>query len=194
MVGEESGITSHLHPAAEAVDRIILTGFRGTGKSAVGRQLAQMLGYRFVDTDQVLAEEMRCSVSEFVQREGWPAFRDIERRLLKRLAAEHRAVIATGGGTVLHREEWQNLHRGSLVVWLQADAATIRYRLRNDERTGAQRPALIGDDPLGEVDRVLAEREPLYSQGSDVAVDTAGRSPEELAIEIWELLPHSRME
>lgn len=156
----------------------MLTGFRASGKSVVGRKLAQALGYRFLDTDEELAAEMQCGIEEYVRRHGWPAFRELERRLLVRLAGWHRLVIATGGGSIMHREEWRQLRKNSLVVWLRAEAATIRQRLQDDGRSAAQRPSLTGGDMLAEVDRVLAEREPLYRQGSDVVIDTTGRPPE----------------
>jgi shikimate kinase len=171
---DKAGLSRRPHPA----DRIVLTGFRATGKSAVGERLAEVLGYGFLDTDRELAAEMRCSIDEYVGRHGWAAFRELERRLLARLAGKHRLVIATGGGSIMHREEWGRLRENSLVVWLTADAGTIRHRLEQDGLSGSQRPSLTGDDVLTEVDRLLVEREPFYRQGSDVAIDTTGRSPE----------------
>jgi shikimate kinase len=163
---------------SKPVDRIVLTGFRATGKSVVGKRLAEVLGYRFLDTDRELAAAMQCGIDEYVGRHGWAAFRELERRLLAKLAGKHQLVIATGGGSIMHRLEWRRLRKNSLVVWLTADAGTIRHRLRHDGVSAVQRPSLTGDDVLAEVDRMLAEREPFYRQGSDVAIDTTGRSPE----------------
>lgn len=170
------------------VDRIVLTGFRATGKSAVGKRLAEVLGYRFIDTDEELAAGMKCTIGNYVGRHGWSAFREAERRLLARLAGGHHLVIATGGGSIMHREEWRSLRKRSLVVWLQADAGTIRHRLRHDGGSAARRPSLTGEDVLAEVDGILAAREPLYRQGSDVAIDTAGRSPETMVSLIMTML------
>lgn len=171
---EKAGLSRRSHPA----ERIVLTGFRAVGKSVVGEKLAEVLGYGFLDTDRELAAEMRCSIDEYVGRHGWAAFRELERRLLAGLAGRHHLVIAAGGGAILHREEWRRLRENSLVVWLTADAGTIRSRLEQDGLTGSQRPSLTGKDVLAEVDRLLVEREPFYRQGSDVAIDTTGRSPE----------------
>jgi shikimate kinase len=164
--------------------RIVLTGFRATGKSHVGRILAARIGYRFLDSDELLSAGMESGISGFVKQHGWPAFREKERQLLKSLAAEQGAVIATGGGAILHRDEWRQLRRNSLVIWLRADAGTIRARLRGDGATAALRPSLTGAGSLDEVDQVLAEREPLYREGSDLALDTAGLPPEKIVAEI----------
>ena len=117
--------------SAPSWDRIIFTGFRGTGKSAVGRKIAGLTGFIFIDTDDTLEEALGCSVCDYVQRAGWPAFREEERRLLVRLAGVRQAVIATGGGAIMHQAEWRELRENSRVIWLRATAATIRHRLED---------------------------------------------------------------
>jgi shikimate kinase len=169
-------------------DRIILTGFRGTGKSAVGRKIAALTGFIFIDTDDTLEEELGCTVCAYVKQAGWPAFREQERRLLARLAEVRGAVIATGGGAIIHKAEWQGLRQNSRVIWLRATAAIIRQRLDQDSGTATQRPSLTGCDPLAEIDAVLAEREPLYRSGSDVSIDTDGLSKDEIVSRIREFL------
>ncbi len=161
--------------------RVVLTGYRATGKSLVGSQLADLLGYRFIDTDAELVAQIQCSVAEFVREHGWPAFRKLEQELLARLVWMNQVVIATGGGMVLHKKEWQDIRKESLVVWLQADARTIRERLRTDPASHSQRPSLTGGGKLEEVEAVLAEREPRYRLGSDMAIETTDRSPDEIA-------------
>ena len=123
---------------------------------------------------------MQCSVAEFVSENGWQAFRDLEKKLLTRLGCLSQVVIATGGGAVLHTEVWKDIRRGALVIWLQADAQTIRERLRTDPASHSQRPSLSGTGSIDEVETTLAEREPHYRKGSDIAIDTKGRSPEEI--------------
>lgn len=164
--------------------RVILTGFRATGKSFVGRLLAGRMEYRFIDTDDELVTALQCSVAHYVTEHGWPAFRVHEKELLARLALMEHVVVATGGGAVMHGTEWQALRRDSLAVWLRADAGTIRERLRNDGNSHALRPSLTGGSALDEVEKVLAEREPLYHAGSDLAIDTAGRTPGEIVDQI----------
>lgn len=161
-------------------ERIILTGFRATGKSAVGAKLAERLGFDFIDTDAELCVGIQCSVAEYVNRYGWLPFRQKERELLTQLAGTTEAVIATGGGAILHRDEWKALRMNSLVVWLRADAETIRQRLRQDRDTAAQRPSLTGAESGDEVEELLNARNPLYREGSDMSVDTADLTPDEI--------------
>ncbi len=176
--------------------RIVLTGFRATGKTAVGKALARLTGFRFLDTDQVLCQRMGCSVAEAVRQHGWPYFREQEQALLAELPCWQETIIATGGGAILHHKEWQELHQGAFVVWLRTDLATTLSRLALDQQTAAQRPALTGgrgrqeeaQDPAKEISAVLAEREPLYRAGSDLALNTEGKMPEELAGVIYEQL------
>jgi shikimate kinase len=163
-------------------DRIIFTGFRGTGKSVVGRKIAELIGFFFIDTDDTLEEGFGCSVCDYVNRAGWPAFREAERKLLARLAGVRQAVIATGGGAIMHQAGWQGLQQNSRVIWLRATAATIRQRLDQDCETATQRPSLTGCDPLAEIESVLAEREPLYRAGSDVSIDTDGKTQDEIVV------------
>ncbi|MCI5125444.1 MAG: hypothetical protein D3925_13460, partial [Candidatus Electrothrix sp. AR5] len=105
-------------------------------------------------------------------------------------------IIATGGWAILHHNEWQELHRGSFVVWLRTDLATTLSRLALDQKTAEQRPALAGgigrqedaQDPAKDISAVLAEREPLYRAGSDLELNTEEKTPEELAGVIYEQL------
>lgn len=167
--------------------RFVLTGFRATGKSVIGGKLAKRLGYDFIDTDEMLCARMGCSIADFVAQRGWPAFRELERTLLAELSARRGVVIATGGGAVQHHAEWRRLRDGALVVWLRADARTIRQRLRADRNSQEQRPSLTGVDPALEIDELLKEREPLYREGSDLTLDTVAHSPEELSRRIESL-------
>ena len=170
--------------------RIILTGFRATGKTAVGTILARLTGFPFLDTDHELCQRMGCSIAEAVQQQGWQYFRSQERALLSELPSWQETIIATGGGAILHQEEWQELRQGSsLVVWLRTDLATTLSRLALDHKTTEQRPALKkqeeGQDTAKEIAAVLAERDPLYRAGSDLVLDTEKKTPEELAGEIY---------
>jgi shikimate kinase len=174
----------HLNGRMTAERNIILTGYRATGKSAVGRLLAQRLGRTFLDTDRLIEERQGCTIKELVAAHGWPYFREVENKLLDELAGGTGLVIATGGGAILHRQAWAALRASGLVVWLTADRETICRRLEADGVTEVQRPSLTGQGIDKEVAGVLAEREPLYREGSDLAIDTACRSPEEVAREI----------
>ena len=182
MLNTEGHETGGISGQTKSPSRVVLTGFRATGKSLVGPLLADLIGYRFIDTDDELVANIQCSVATFVREHGWPAFRELEKELLARLAWMNHVVVATGGGAVLHGQEWQDLRKKSLVIWLQADARTIRDRLRTDAASHTQRPSLTGDGKFEEVEDVLAKRESSYLEGSDVAIDTTDKSPEEIAI------------
>jgi len=165
-------------------DRILLTGFRATGKSLVGRLLADRLALDFLDTDALLCRLIGCSVADFVAEYGWARFREQEEHVLMDLCRRSGVVIATGGGAVLHKQAWAALRRKSASVWLQADEQTIQQRLAADSHSEQQRPSLTGMDPALEIQGMLSERTPLYQRGSDFAVRTDGRSPRELVKEI----------
>jgi len=166
------------------LERILLTGFRATGKSLVGRLLADRIGWKFLDTDALLCGQTGRSVCAYVAAFGWKRFRQIEERLLVDLRMRRSVIIATGGGAIVHEQAWQTLRKKSIVIWLRADEQTIEHRLRIDTHSGNQRPSLTGGDPQQEISGLLAERTPLYRKGSDVAVITDGRLPIDLVTEI----------
>lgn len=163
-------------------NKIVLTGFRATGKSTIGLLVAKRLHYRFLDTDQVLTQQLGATISQVVASHGWPFFRRAEAQLLHDLSSASAVVIATGGGAIEHHLEWQHLRRDSLVVWLDADTATINQRITADATSRAQRPALIsGAAPEDEIAQLLNQRAPLYEFGSDLRLDTVNASLQELA-------------
>ena len=151
---------------------IILIGYRATGKTSVGKGLAERLGLCFLDMDQELEQRHGKSIAEIVAAQGWPYFRALEKALLLELATRSGLVISTGGGAILHQDIWPLVKASSLVVWLTADRETIRQRLLADGRTPSQRPALTASDACAEITSILAEREPLYRAGCHLTVDT----------------------
>ncbi len=154
------------------ITRIILTGYRATGKSSVGRLLAGKLDFGFLDTDPEIENKEGMSISDMVDRHGWGYFRKLESDLLHSLLYREKLVVAPGGGAILHQDVWKQLMETSLVVWLKADLQTICRRLAGDDLSDSQRPSLTGEDVIQEVRAVLEEREPLYEQGSHLIVDT----------------------
>ena len=152
--------------------KVILTGYRATGKSTVGRILADKLGWLFMDTDREIEKREGCSIAQMVAEQGWDFFRGLERDILLELVPVQNIVIACGGGAILHKDAWETLKAVSLVVWLTADPETICQRLAADSRTADQRPALTDSDIFNEVREVLAQRQPLYRQGSHLEIAT----------------------
>ena len=167
--------------------KVILTGYRATGKSSVGRLLASILHWRFIDTDLEIEKKQGFSISRMVARNGWKFFREQEKKVLTELADREQVVIATGGGAIMHQQIWSRLMKNGLVVWLTADPETICQRLAADPATEGQRPSLTSRDILTEVESVLREREPLYRAGSHLKIDSS-RSIMEITEEIMTFL------
>jgi shikimate kinase len=168
---------------------VVLAGFRATGKTVVGKKLAALLDCGFLDTDAEIENRMGLTIAESVARSGWSRFRSEEKKLLAEIAdRKSRVVVATGGGAIRHHAEWRLLRKNALVVWLQADSATIRDRLQADGKTETQRPALLDGDADREIEILLAERESLYLQGSDLIIAAGEKTPEQVAAGIREKL------
>ncbi|HIJ90861.1 MAG: shikimate kinase [Desulfobulbaceae bacterium] len=160
--------------------KIILTGYRATGKTLVGQMLAQDLDLEFLDMDPMLEARAGQPIRQIVAQQGWGQFRLLERDLLAELVCCNDVVISTGGGAILHQGVWNLLRQTGLVVWLTADIDTICRRLAEDEKSTNQRPSLTDSDIYAEVAQVLAEREPLYKKGSQLTVDTGNKSAREI--------------
>lgn len=157
--------------------RVTLIGYRGVGKTSVASGLAASLGCPWCDCDVELERRLGRSIADVIRQDGEPAFRDAEQELLAELLQSFSGVLATGGGVILREANRTQLtEHGRPVVWLQADAATIRGRLAADPTTVARRPGLTMANPLDEVAAVLAARQPLYAAVADMAVDTAAHA------------------
>jgi shikimate kinase len=162
-------------------EKIILTGYRATGKSSTGKILADLLGFDFIDTDQAIEKRQGETIAELVGRGGWDLFRRKEEDMLAELASSKNKVIATGGGSVMHEKTWTKLRQNALVVWLTADVKTICQRLASDNDTEDQRPALTEMGTMNEIAMVLSERQPLYEKSSDLTIQTDAKTPDEVA-------------
>ena len=162
-------------------EKIILSGYRATGKSSIGRILADLLGFDFIDTDQAIEKRQGETITEMVDRGGWDLFRRKEEDMLLELARSKNKVIATGGGSVMHEKAWVKLRENGLAVWLTADVKTICQRLAADSDSEDQRPPLTEMGTMNEIAMVLSERQPLYEKSSDLTINTEGKTPEEVA-------------
>lgn len=168
---------------------VVLIGYRGTGKSTVGRLVAAQLGLRFVDADEELERRAGRTIAEIFASGGESEFRDLEASVVADLLTQDGLVVALGGGAVLRPENRQQLRAGhNRVVWLQAEAATLHQRIEGDSSTSQRRPNLTASGGLEEVERLLALREPLYRECAEFAVDTEAKPPEQIAAEIVSLL------
>jgi shikimate kinase len=165
-----------------ASNLIFLIGYRGTGKSTVARLLAARIGWSWVDADEAVEASAGLTIRDIFAREGEEGFRAREAAMLAELCERRRQVIATGGGVVLRADNRERL-RGGRVVWLTADAATLWQRVQLDPATADRRPPLSGGGP-GEIEELLARREPLYRACANLTVATAGRSPDAAVADI----------
>ena len=184
---------------------LFLIGPRGSGKTTVGRLVAESLGLPFYDTDDMVMAEAGLSIADIVAAEGWPAFRARESRALAEAVARAAgpapahsgralsgAVVSTGGGMVLDRQNRERMRAAGKVFYLAAPADCLYARLES-QNDADRRPSLTGESPLAEITRVLAEREQLYRETAHHRLD-ASASPDSLARTILGLLTENREE
>jgi len=162
-----------------SIRNLALIGFMGTGKSTVGRVVAEMLNFRFLDTDHIIEERAGTRIKDIFEQHGEPAFRDLERRLVEELAQCTDTVLATGGGLPLNPANMDSLKSHALVVCLWASPEKILDRVK----AHAHRPLLNDPDPLTRIRELLAIREPFYRQ-ADVLVNTEMRALREIAAHV----------
>lgn len=160
---------------------IVLIGYRCSGKSSVGRYIADKTGRKFIDTDELIKKKAGSTIEEKISDSGWEDFRELEKGIVKEVSDSDNLVIATGGGIVMDEENILNLKRNGFVVWLKGDLEVISARMNSDEENGDIRPSLTGENPVDEIKDVMDIREPLYRKAGDMAVDTSYLSIPEVA-------------
>lgn len=165
--------------------KLVLIGYRGTGKSAVGRQLARKLGLIYVGMDDTIVARAGTSIPEIVEKFGWSHFRDMESALAKELSEQDNILVDTGGGVIERTENMAALAADACVIWLQASIDIIVDRIGGE----TQRPALTQDKSFTEeVAQVLAMRIDKYKNAAHYTIDTDHLSIEDIvnrAIAIW---------
>lgn len=149
------------------IRNLALVGFMGVGKSTVGHQLANELGFQFVDTDELIEKRTSTKISEIFANAGEAAFRDLERKLVEEMADWKDTVIATGGGLVAQPGNLDSLKQHAMVFCLWAGPEAIHNRTKHQ----THRPILQTEDPEAKIRELLALREPFYKQ-ADVLVNT----------------------
>jgi shikimate kinase len=161
------------------IRNVALIGFMGTGKSSVGRLLADQLHYSFLDTDELIESRTGKTVSAIFAEDGEAAFRKQEQAVVAELASRNRAIISTGGGLGANEQNLASLKEHALVVclWASPDKIWDRVRLQT------HRPLLREADPLAKIRQLLAAREHCYKQ-ADVLLNTEVRSLREVAQQV----------
>jgi shikimate dehydrogenase len=162
--------------------RIVLCGFRGTGKTECGRLLSRLTGLPFFDTDAIIEEESGHTIHEIFERLGEEAFRERERQVIAHLPSSP-CVVSTGGGSVMDPENVAILRRGSTLFLLEADAHTIEKRIGHTTR-----PPLTSLPLRDEIHTLLKQRRPHYLAAADFCIDTSARSQNEVCLTIKRIL------
>lgn len=163
---------------------IVLIGFMGTGKSAIGRRLAARLNREFVDTDEEIERVTGKTIAQIFAKHGEKRFRSEEALMVKKVAARENLVIATGGGVVLNPENVRLLKENGILILLTADPEVIYRRVKRKKN----RPLLEGSaDLLSRIKELLAEREEAYKV-AEFSVDTGKHTIEESVEQILNYL------
>jgi shikimate kinase len=177
----KSDISNLIVVAAER--NIILTGFMGTGKSEVGKQLAVVLGRKFIDTDIQIEKEEGLSIAQLFADRGEPYFRERERQMIARACRENGVVIATGGGAMVSEENAARLKASGTVICLTAAPEVILQRVQKDET----RPLLLSEDRLARIRTLLSARATAYAK-ADAMIDTSHLSMSEVVQAVLAIL------
>lgn len=160
---------------------VVLIGYRGTGKSTVGKIVAARLGLALVSTDAEIVKAAGHTIPQIVEQHGWEYFRDLETTMCQDLAGRDGLVIDTGGGAILRPQNVEVLKRTGKLFWLTASVETIAKRIGSD----TQRPSLTGTKSfIEEIQDVLRERLPKYQAVADEVIETEGKSVVQVADEI----------
>ena len=158
---------------------IALIGFMGTGKTSVGRLVAEQLRFEYLDTDELIQTNTGRSITDIFAKDGEPAFRALEQKVVEELAGRKNTVISTGGGLPVNPKNLASLKTHALVVSLWSAPEKIWERVRHQ----SHRPLLHDENPQAKIRELLAAREPFYKQ-ADVLLNTDLRSVREVAQQV----------
>ena len=166
---------------------IILTGFMGTGKTAVGRRLAMLLNMELMDVDTEIEKSQQMTINEIFRQVGEPRFREIETEMIQKLSERKDVIISTGGGAVLKQKNMDALRKQGIIISLMASPQTILKRTSHN----SNRPLLKVEDPFEKIKELLNFRKPFYEK-ADILIDTEDKTPLQIAEEIIDKIKDSR--
>jgi shikimate kinase len=169
-----------LPPSMRGKQNLFLVGPMGSGKTAVGRQLAKMLHARFYDSDAEIERHTGVDIAYIFEKEGEPGFREREREAIDALTRLEPIVLATGGGAIIRPENRRHLAERGCVVYLETTVTQQAERVRH----GRHRPLLADRDPAERLAELMRERAPLYAEVADIVVPTDGRKVQVVAEQI----------
>jgi shikimate kinase len=169
---------------------IYLIGYRCTGKTTIGKILAERVHYDFLDMDQAIEQQTGSTISELVRtHDGWDYFRQVEKETLLNTRKIKDTVVSTGGGIVTDPENRIFLNKNGFTIWLDADMETILSRLHSDPSTWSSRPSLTDKNLIDETAELLNLRKPLYAKAAHLKIETGLHTPEEILTLIERKLP-----
>jgi shikimate kinase len=164
---------------------IVLIGYRGTGKTSVANRLAELSKWPVLSTDGEIVKKAGMSVADIIRKRSWDYFRDVESEICRQAGKKDRTIIDTGGGAVLRKENVESLRQRGRIFWLTAEVSTIMERIKASN----ERPSLTGKKSyVEEVEEVLNERLPLYKAAADHIIPTDGRTVDEIADEVRQMM------
>lgn len=163
---------------------IVLIGFMGSGKSTIGKALAQRLNYSFIDSDVLIEDRIKMPISDYFKRYGEEKFRILEEEIISQIALTSEAVIATGGGVVKNPNNISNLKNNGTIFYLKGSPEHIFENVKYD----TTRPLLNTGNKLETIKSLLKERSPLYESASDMIIDIDHKSIEEIVVSILDCM------
>ena len=155
---------------------IALIGFRGSGKTTIGKLLAKKLDKKIISVDDEIEKRTKLSIYKFVRKYGWDKFREVESDVIEYISDFDDCIFDTGGGIVMRNENIINLKKNSLIILLTSDIKIISQRLKNSK----SRPPLTKKNYLDEIKDAMEEREHRYKKATDYTIDTSRLTPEEV--------------
>ncbi|MDR2169662.1 MAG: shikimate kinase [Planctomycetaceae bacterium] len=162
--------------------KIILIGYRGTGKTTVAEILGGRWSMPVVDSDKEIEREAKITIAEIFARHGEVGFRDIEESVISRLLDSGEPfILASGGGAILREKTRDKFRVSGKVIWLQADPETVLKRIQNDAKSRTTRPNLTSLPPLDEIVELIEKRKNLYEQTAHIKIKTDNITPTQIA-------------
>jgi shikimate kinase len=160
---------------------IVLTGFMGTGKTKVGKELSRLLNMKLIDADTEIEKAEKMTINEIFKQYGESRFREVESEMVKKLSEYKNSIISTGGGVVLRQENIDALKKNGIIICLMAKPETILKRTCNNN----DRPLLQVENPIERIKELLNFRKPFYEK-ADIIINTEEKTPLQIAEEIIE--------
>lgn len=158
-----------------------LIGYRGSGKTTIGKRLADRLWQPFIDTDDLVIKKAGKSIKEIFEQEGEQRFRDLETEVVREVCTQPETVIAFGGGALDREENREAIKQAGLrLVYFKCEPAELLKRIQNDPETAANRPALSNlGGSIEEIESVLARREPIWRSIAGAELEVTYLTPED---------------